>query len=221
MAKYKQKDGRLQDEKGNWVWNGESYEFVQSHTDWLPLAFQSQSDAAKFEKLEKIWKAEQILKNPASSVVERKTAQKILNSLGATVKHSDMNDAISYTYLYHSGKGKERAGHKYSFREWAGDGWRYFYDNIGIEAKKDRDLARNISERDYEIAREAEQDVNEYLFKESRNYRRLQSNAKEAAKQSLDSFYKYKQSQIKYDKTLLGKVEKGLELINNLFKKKK
>lgn len=100
MAKYKQKDGRLQDEKGNWVWNGESYEFVQSHTDWLPLTFQSQSDAAKFEKLEKIWKAEQILKNPASSVVERKTAQRILNSLGATIKHSDIND--SYTYLCHS-----------------------------------------------------------------------------------------------------------------------
>lgn len=99
MAKYKQKDGRLQDENGTWIWNGESYEFVQSHTDWLPLDFKSQSDALKFERLEKIWKAEQILKNPSSSMAERKTAQKILNSLGTTAKHSDMNN--SYTYLCH------------------------------------------------------------------------------------------------------------------------
>ena len=60
---YTKKNGRLVNSRGEWVWNGESYEYVTSHSDWLPLVFKSKADSDAFELLEKIWKAEQIVKN--------------------------------------------------------------------------------------------------------------------------------------------------------------
>lgn len=124
-------------------------------------------------------------------------------------------------YICHSVKGQERPNHKYISRQLTGNGWRYIYDKIGIDAKKKRDLAHRISERDNAIAREAEEDVREYLIKDSRNYRYLQRQASEAAKQALDSHAEYYITQLEYEKTLLGKIEKGYKIINKLFKKQK
>ena len=113
-----------------------------------------------------------------------------------------------YTYLMHHGiKGQERPNHKYISRQLTGNGWRYIYDKIGIDAKKKRDLAHRIYESDNAIAREAEEDVREYLIKDSRNYRYLQRKASEAAKQALDSHAEYYIAQLEYEKTLLGKIE--------------
>ncbi len=44
--------------------------------------------------------------------------------------------------LQHFKKGEERKGHKYSAREWAGKGWRYFYDDVlGYGHKKKAEKA--------------------------------------------------------------------------------
>ena len=91
-SKFVKKDGRLQDENGNWIWDGESYEFVNSHTDWLPMNFKSTSDAEKFEKLEKIWKAKEKLKT-TRNLQERSLIKAWLK----------MNDISHSDFLEHHG----------------------------------------------------------------------------------------------------------------------
>lgn len=103
MANVTRKDGRLQDDKGNWVWGGESYEEVLKHPDWLPLVFQNNESAEKFKKLEKIWKAEQIVKTS-------KNKQEVAAAKGwlkNNIQHSDGNFIYipqnDFDFLMHHG----------------------------------------------------------------------------------------------------------------------
>jgi len=103
MANITRKDGRLQDDKGNWVWGGESYEEVLKHPDWLPLVFQNNESAEKFKKLEKIWKAEQIVKTS-------KNKQEVAAAKGwlkNNIQHSDGNFIYipqnDFDFLMHHG----------------------------------------------------------------------------------------------------------------------
>lgn len=102
---YTKKNGRLVNSRGEWVWNGESYEYVTSHSDWLPLVFKSKADSDAFELLEKIWKAEQIVKN-SHDQQEVMLAKEWLRKHG--VKHSDMGNVVYYVnedsdFLIHHG----------------------------------------------------------------------------------------------------------------------
>ena len=102
---YTKKNGRLVNSRGEWVWNGESYEYVINHSDWLPLVFKSTSDADEFELLEKIWKAEQIIKN-SKDPKEVQRAKQWLKAHAA--KHSDMSNVVYYVngdidFLMHHG----------------------------------------------------------------------------------------------------------------------
>lgn len=103
MANVTRKDGRLQDDKGNWVWGGEPYEEVLKHPDWLPLVFQNNESAEKFKKLEKIWKAEQIVKTS-------KNKQEVAAAKGwlkNNIRHSDGNFVYipqnDFDFLMHHG----------------------------------------------------------------------------------------------------------------------
>lgn len=103
MANVTRKDGRLQDDKGNWVWGGEPYEEVLKHPDWLPLVFQNNESAEKFKKLENIWKAEQIVKTS-------KNKQEVMAAKGwlkNNIQHSDGNFIYipqnDFDFLMHHG----------------------------------------------------------------------------------------------------------------------
>ena len=106
MAIYKTTQGRLINDKNEWVWNGESYDYVQSHPNWLPLVFKNTSDAEKFEDMEKVWKAQQIVKN-SKNKQEVQIANAWLKNHNSSdtkvAKHSDMDDG-SYTYMYGGGR---------------------------------------------------------------------------------------------------------------------
>lgn len=135
---YTKKNGRLVNSLGEWVWNGESYEYVTSHSDWLPLVFKNQKDANEFELLEKIWKAEQIIKT-SHNKQEVTLAKEWLKNHG--VKHSDDDTQ----YIAHFGFGKTLLDHKYIRREPLKNGkYRYIYE----EAKnKVFSRAANISDK--------------------------------------------------------------------------
>lgn len=102
---YKKKDGHLVNNRGEWVWNKESYQYVIDHSSWLPLVFKSKADADEFELLEKIWKAEQIVKT-SHNKQEVMLAKAWLREHG--VKHSDMGNVVYYInedsdFLMHHG----------------------------------------------------------------------------------------------------------------------
>ena len=119
---YTKKNGRLVNSRGEWVWNGETYEYVTGHSEWLPLVFKSDGDAKKFEQLEKIWKAEQIIKN-SHNQQEVTLAKAWLRKQG--IYHSDMSDTV---YLVHYKEGETAKDHKWISRKKTSNGYTYTYD---------------------------------------------------------------------------------------------
>ena len=118
---YKKVNGRLINNRGEWVWNGETYEYVTGHSEWLPLVFKSDNDAKKFEYLEKVWKAEQIIKY-SHNKQEVMLAKEWLRNNRA--QHSDMLDSND---LAHWDKNFKIQDHKYLSRFIKNGKWRYVY----------------------------------------------------------------------------------------------
>lgn len=146
---YKKVNGRLVNNRGEWVWNGETYEYVTGHSEWLPLVFKSDNDAKKFEYLEKVWKAEQIIKYSHNKQEVMLAKEWLRNN---RVQHSDMlirrPDMSEFKYIYgeslqHWGKGKEAKDHKYVSREYKNGKWIYNYGN----RSKIGDVINNITSK--------------------------------------------------------------------------
>lgn len=251
---YTKKNGHLVNSRGEWVWNGESYEYVTSHSDWLPLVFKSKADSDAFELLEKIWKAEQIVKN-SHNQQEVTLAKEWLRKHSA--RHSDMSNAVYYVngdVLQHWGKGKEARNHKYASREWVKGKWQYIYDTankaknkvsdvIGVDErdrrneaakeyyinKMDDDIYKETVDRSHRRGDRLEQDlerdpdnekIKELLERHNEAEKYVDATYDKIRKETDKSRDQYKLAQLEYDKTLVGKVEKGMNLIKKLFKQK-
>lgn len=102
MKIYKTTQGRYINDNKEWVWNGESYDYVLSHPDWLPLVFKSDSDAKKFERLEKEYKAEQDSKSGNKQLATQAKTWLKNNSSTQVARHSDVY-VYGQNYLMHHG----------------------------------------------------------------------------------------------------------------------
>jgi len=210
MANVTRKDGRLQDEKGNWVWGGESYEEVLKHPDWLPLVFQNNESAEKFKKLEKIWKAEQIVKTS-------KNKQEVMAAKGwlkNNIQHSDGNFIYipqnDFDFLMHHGI----RGQKWGVENGPPYPLSPSKDYSAAEKRLNKvyDKSKKYAEADLKGTENYDRRKNVYDLMNKNNYeKRFDKSIDEARKEINKVANKYKD-----DKDILSMVDNYTKAIDNM-----